>query len=177
MSLTGANPGPRIPPVRSGRLLGSALRNRDGRLLVGAFTAVTVAEWTTAAALAVHLLDVAGEAAVGLLAVLFLPTALTGLAAGTVSERRRPERLLVATAWARAGLICGAAAALAASWPIGVVVSIVAVDAAVAAFYRPAQAAVLPSSLARQPSSAVWLAHFPPPGPCHRRPAPYWAAC
>jgi CRP-like cAMP-binding protein len=143
--------------VRSGGALGLALRNRDGRLLVCAFAALTIAEWAMAASLAVHLLDVGGETAVGLLAVLFLPTAVAGLAAGTLSERRRPERVLIATAATRALVICGAAAALATGSPIGVVVTIVAVDAAVAAFYRPAQAAVLPF-LARSPAELGGLA-------------------
>ena len=146
-----------MPSVGTGGALGLALRNRDGRLLVGAFTALTIAEWMVAAALAVHLLDVGGEFAVGLLAVLFLPTALAGLGAGTLSERRPPERVLVATALTRSLLICGAAGALAAGWPIGVVVAIVGVDAAVAAFYRPAQAALLPF-LARSPTELGGLA-------------------
>jgi len=120
------------------------LRSRDGRRLVVAFTAVTLAEWMTAAALAVHLFDVAGQAAVGLLALLFIPTAIAGLGAGGLIERRPPERVLVATAALRTLIILGAAAALQAGLPLGIVVSIVAVDAAAAAFYRPAQAAVLP---------------------------------
>src|SRR5262249_57024734 len=86
--------------VRLGGALGSALRTRDGRRLVCGFAAVTVAEWMTAAALAVHLLDVGGQAAVGLLAVLFLPTALAGPAAGALSEHRPPARLLALTAGA-----------------------------------------------------------------------------
>jgi CRP-like cAMP-binding protein len=144
-------------PVGRGGAFALALRNRDGRLLVGAFTAVTIAEWMAAAALAVHLLDVGGKFAVGLLAVLFLPTALAGLGAGTVSERRPPERVLVATVATRTLLICGAAGALAAGWPIGIVVAIVGVDAGVAAFYRPAQAALLPF-LARSPTELGGLA-------------------
>ena len=130
---------------------GLAWRSRDGRLLVAAFAALTIAEWTTAAALAVHLFEVGGEAAVGLIAALFVPTAIAGLGAGTLSERRPPERVLTATALTRAALIACAAAALQSGSPIGVGVSFVALDAAVAAAYRPAQAALLPF-LARSPA-------------------------
>jgi CRP-like cAMP-binding protein len=137
--------------VRFGGAWRLALRNRDGRLLVAAFAAVTVAEWMTAASFAVHLFEVGGEAAVGLLAVFFLPTAIAGLGAGTLSERRPPERVLAATALTRAAVVGAAAGALAAGWPIGVVAAIVAVDAAVSAAYRPAQAAVLPF-LTRSPA-------------------------
>jgi MFS family permease len=130
--------------VKIGGAWGQALRTGDVRLLSAAFSALTIAEWMTAAALAVYLLEVGGQAAVGLIAVLYLPTAIAGLAAGSLSERRSPERILPATALARAIVVGCAAAALAAGWPLGVVVAIVAVDAVVNAAYRPAQAAVLP---------------------------------
>jgi CRP-like cAMP-binding protein len=128
-----------------------ALRNRDVRLLVGAFAAVTGAEWMTAAAFAVHLYDVGGAAAVSLLAAFFIPTALASLGAGTLIELQPPDRVLVATALARALVIGGAAAGLALGWPLGVIVTAVAIDAVVAAAYRPAQAALLPV-LARTPA-------------------------
>ena len=129
---------------------GQALRSRDGRLLVAAFGALTVAEWMIAASFAVYLLEVGGQAAVGLLAVLYLPTAIAGPIAGTLSEHRPPERILPVTALSRAIVVGAAAAALAAGWPLGVVAAILAVDAAVSAAYRPAQAAVLPF-MARSP--------------------------
>jgi CRP-like cAMP-binding protein/MFS family permease len=143
--------------VRAEGAWGLALRSRDGRLLIGGFASLTIAEWMTAAALAVHLFEVGGEAAVGLLAVLFIPTAIAGLGAGTLSERRPPERVLTATAVTRAALIACAAVALEAGSPLGVVVSIVALDAAVAAAYRPAQAALLPF-LARSPTELGGMA-------------------
>ena len=136
---------------------GLALRSRDGRLLVAAFALLTIGEWMTAAALAVHLFEVGGEAAVALLAVLFVPTAVAGLGAGTLSERRSPERVLTACALGRAALIASAAIALEAGSPIGIVVTIVALDAAVAAAYRPAQAALLPF-LCRSPAELGGLA-------------------
>src|SRR5262245_10409368 len=147
----------RMPGVRAEGAWGLALRTRDGRLLIAAFAALTIAEWMTAAALAVHLFDVGGETAVGLLAVLFVPTAIAGLGAATLSERRPPERVLTATALTRAALIACAALALQAAAPLGAVVSIVALDAAVAAFYRPAQAALLPF-LARSPAELGGMA-------------------
>lgn len=128
-----------------------ALRSRDVRLLVAAFAAFTVAEWMVVAALAVHLYDAGGEAAVALLAVCFVPTALAGLAAGALIELRPPERVLTATALAQALAIGAAALALMLDWPLGVVVAIVGVEAALAAAYRPAQAAILPV-LARSPA-------------------------
>lgn len=127
-----------------------ALRSRDGRLLVAAFAALTVAEWMIAASFAVYLLEVGGQAAVGLLAVLYIPTAIAGPIAGTLSEHRPPERILPVTALSRAIVVGAAAAALAAGWALGVVAAILAVDAMVAAAYRPAQAAVLPF-MARSP--------------------------
>jgi CRP-like cAMP-binding protein/MFS family permease len=146
-----------MPRVRGEGAWGLALRSRDGRLLIAAFATLTIAEWMTAAALAVHLFDVGGEAAVGLLAALFVPTAIAGLGAGTLSERRPPERVLTVAALTRATLIACAATALQVDSPLGLVIAIVALDAAVAAAYRPAQAALLPF-LARSPAELGGMA-------------------
>jgi len=48
----------RMPAVRAEGASGLAWRSRDVRLLVAAFSALTIAEWMTAAGLAVHLCEV-----------------------------------------------------------------------------------------------------------------------
>jgi CRP-like cAMP-binding protein len=103
------------------------------------------AEWALIAALSIHAYDVGGALAVGLLGLRFVPAAAVSLISPRLIERRQPAAILRAVAGGRALLIAAIAAGLISGVPYGVILALVAIDGALAALYRPAQSALLPS--------------------------------
>jgi CRP-like cAMP-binding protein len=118
------------------------------------------AEWALIAALSVHAYDVGGAVAVGLLGLRFAPAAAVGLVAARIIDDRHPAQVLRLVAAARAVALGGIAVGLELQAPLGAVLAIVALDGAVGALYRPAQAALLPSlaSSAAELTAAAGLA-------------------
>jgi CRP-like cAMP-binding protein len=150
---TAADPGPRSRFVwlslgGSGRdRVAQVLAHVAVRRLLGAFACLMVGEWALIAAVSVHAYRAGGAVAVGLLGLRFLPAAAAGLAAPRLIERRQPARILRLVGTARALCIGGVAIGLAIGFPYGLVIALLALDGAVAALYRPAQSALLPSLL------------------------------
>jgi CRP-like cAMP-binding protein len=117
----------------------------DVRRVVAAFAAVTTGEWVLGTAAAFAAYRAVGPLAVGLVGLRFVAAAMTGLFASRLSAGRRAERLLTATALARASAAGSAALVLALGGPFALVVALVWADAAVGSAYRPAQATLLPA--------------------------------
>jgi CRP-like cAMP-binding protein len=122
-----------------------ALRRPAIRRVLAAFACLMAGEWAVIAALSFHAYRVGGALAVGLLGLRFVPGAATGLVAPRLIEQRQPTRVLRAVAGGRALLIGAIAAAVALGLPYAVVLAVLAADGAIAAVYRPAQSALLPS--------------------------------
>jgi len=126
-----------------------ALGNPGLRRLLLAFAALTLAEWTFVTALSIHAYHVGGTLAVGFVGFRFAAGAVsTALLAPHVD--RRPE-VLSRIALVRTVLLGVAALCVLGDVALAPVLVVVAIDAAAAAPYRPAQARLLPA-LARSPS-------------------------
>ena len=136
--------------VGSGRTR-AALRNAVVRRVVGAFAAVTVAEWVLGTSVAVHAYPVGGALLVGLVGFRFVPASIAGLATAQFAATHRRERVLTATALTRALASALAAASLAVGLPFAAVLMLVWLDSVAGSAYRPAQAALLPA-ISRTPS-------------------------
>lgn len=119
-------------------LLGNAELSRA----VSAFAALTLSEWAAITALSIYAYRVGGPLAVGLVGFRFVPGAVSSALLAPLVEHARG--VLARIAATRTLLLCLAAAAVADKVAFGFVVLIVAVDAVVAAPYRPAQARLLP---------------------------------
>lgn len=123
------------------------LSKRVWRLLI-AFGLVNAGEWSFITALSIYAYERAGALGVGLIGIRFLVAAAVGAAIAPVLETRRG--LINAATLSRTVLLALGAATAALGAPLAVLVSIVLVDAAAGAFYRPAQQRLIPS-LVRQP--------------------------
>ena len=135
---------------RAAGLTRAALHNRPIRRVVVGFAALTTGEWVLGTTVAIHAYAVDGALAVGLVGFRFVPAAAAGLWTTRLAEHPARERILAATAAARALATGGVAVALALNAPLALVIALVWLDAAAGSAYRPAQAALLPS-LARTP--------------------------
>jgi CRP-like cAMP-binding protein len=117
---------------------------------VAGFAAVTLAEWVLGTTVAVHAYGAGSALAVGLIGFRFAPAAIAGLWTTKLADHAQRHRILTLTAAGRAGVTALAAAALALHVPLGIVIGLVWLDAAIGSAYRPAQAALLPA-LVRTP--------------------------
>jgi len=135
---------------RAAGLTRVALRHGPIRRVVIGFAALTMGEWVLGTTVAIHAYTVGGAFAVGLVGFRFVPAAAAGLWTARLADHPARERVLAATAAARAVATGGVAAALALHLPFPLVIGLVWLDAAAGSAYRPAQAALLPS-LARTP--------------------------
>lgn len=107
--------------------------------------------WGFVVALGVYAYDAGGAALVGLATLArFAPQALTASLAGAVVARWTRRGVMVASDLVGAALLLTVALLLAAGAPPAVVIGLVAVKSAVAAWFRPAKAALVPA-LARRP--------------------------
>jgi CRP-like cAMP-binding protein len=137
----------REPTERSAIAL--AFRHPSMARLLAAFGLVTVAEWATVTSLSIYVFGIGGTLAVGFVGFRFVPGALSGVFASPFIERR--PHVLSHIALARTLLLAAAAAWVLAGYDLEVVIAIIAVDAAVASPYRPAQSRILPA-LSREPA-------------------------
>jgi CRP-like cAMP-binding protein len=116
--------------------------------LLAAFGLVTVAEWATVTSLSIYVFGIGGTLAVGFVGFRFVPGALSSMLFAPLVERH--QGVLARIAIARTLLLAAAAAWVLAGYDTVVVIVIIAIDAAVAAPYRPAQSRILPV-LSREP--------------------------
>jgi CRP-like cAMP-binding protein len=116
--------------------------------LLCAFGLVTVAEWATVTSLSIYVFGLGGTLAVGFVGFRFVPGALSSMLFSPLVERH--QGVLARIAIARTLLLGAAAAWVLAGYDTVVVIVIIAIDAAVAAPYRPAQSRILPV-LSREP--------------------------
>jgi CRP-like cAMP-binding protein len=128
-----------------GGLTHTARSNVAVKRVVGAFAALTVGEWVLGTTVAIHAYPVGGALLVGLVGFRFFPAAIAGLFTAQFADTHRRQRVLTATAAARAlasGLV---AVSLALNLPFVIPLMLVWFDAAVGSAYRPAQATLLPT--------------------------------
>jgi CRP-like cAMP-binding protein len=131
-------------PARLAEPLQILLGNRSLMLLVGAFAALTVAEWGYVTALAIDALRRDGPIAVGLVGFRLFFAAIGSVSSLPFVEQHPGARTLSTIAMIRAVLV-GASACLAATGtPLAVLLVLVALDAVVSGAYRPAQSTMLP---------------------------------
>jgi MFS family permease len=141
--------------------IADALGTVDLRRLQQSWLLSATAAWMFFVALAVYAYAAEGTAGVGAAALVrMVPAGLAAPFAGTLADRMSRRDVLLASLVARAITLVGIAAAVAASAPAWVVLSLGAVFTICATAHKPAQAALLPS-LADTPrqlaaSNAVW---------------------
>ena len=116
------------------------------RRLQLAWGASAVGSWTFFIALAVYAYDAGGAAAVGAAALVrMVPAGIAAPFAGLLIDRRPRRDVLLASLVARAAILAGIAAAVAAGAPLAVVFALAALFTIVATAHKPAQGALLPA--------------------------------
>lgn len=143
--------GPEVGAERSDGPFRTLLGNRTLSLVVGAFAAVMIAEWSYVTALSIDAFRNNGAIAVGLVGLRLFFGALSSFLGLSVVPRVAPARLLVGVGATRAVVLAASAVLAASGAPLVLLLGLLAVDAVVAAQYRPAQAALIPT-LARAPT-------------------------
>jgi len=145
------------------RSLAGALATAQLRRLQVGWAVSAVGGWVFFVALSVYAFDAGGATAVGAAALTrMVPAGLAAPLAGVLADRYSRRDVLFGAIVARALLLVGIGAAVAASAPLAVVLALGALFTIVATAHRPAQAALLPS-LVETPhqlaaSNAVWSA-------------------
>lgn len=129
-------------------VLGELLGNARLARLLSAFAALTLSEWTAVTALSIYAYRVDGALGVGLVGFRFVPGALSSALLAPIVDHR--GGILTRIAVARMVLIAAAAGAVAGGLDLALVIVLMALDATIAAPYRPAQSRLLPT-LARTP--------------------------
>jgi MFS family permease len=126
-------------------------RNRNLRRLELAWLGSATGEWAAIVALSVFAFESGGAAAVGLVVLIrMLPAAVAAPFSALLADRFSRTRVMVAADLIRALAVAGAAVAVFADAPAGVVYALAGLVAVVSTAFRPAQAALLPN-LARTP--------------------------
>ena len=126
-------------------------RNPDLRRLELAWVGSATGEWAAIVALSVFAFESGGAAAVGLVVLVrMLPAAVAAPFSALLADRFPRTRVMVVSDLTRAVAVTGAAAAVFAEAPAGVVYALAGVVAVVSTAFRPAQAALVPN-LARTP--------------------------
>jgi len=141
------------PTVGLGRLVEPfriLFDNRSLTWLVGAFAAMTLAEWGYVTALAVDAFRLRGSVAVGLVGFRLFIASLGSFFNIPFLERHPSGRVLTAIAGTRTLMIAVSAVLAGTGSSLVPLLVLVALDALVSAPYRPAQSAMLPV-LARTP--------------------------
>ncbi len=145
------------------RSLAGALATAQLRRLQAGWAVSAVGGWVFFVALSVYAFDAGGATAVGAAALpRMVPAGLAAPVAGVLADRYSRRDVLFGAIVARALILVGIAAAVAASAPLALVLALGALFTIVATAHRPAQAALLPS-LVETPhqlaaSNAVWSA-------------------
>ena len=123
--------------------------NTRMRRLLAAFGVLSVAEWGFVTALGIHAYRVGGAMAVGLVGFRFFFGAVSSAVLAPLVDGR--PRVLTVIAALRFLLLGLGAASVLTGLGLWIVIALIAIDAAIAAPYRPAQARLIPS-LARAPA-------------------------
>jgi CRP-like cAMP-binding protein/predicted MFS family arabinose efflux permease len=146
-------PGTRATVLSRVRTRAPALWCNPGlRNLIIAFGLVNMAEWGFTAALSVYAFEIDGTFAVGLLGIRMLAGAIS---AAIIAPRVEEVRgVLAAISVGRMLLLVSAATLAVAGVGFGVVLTVVVMDAIVAAGYRPSHQRLLPA-LAKSPSELM----------------------
>jgi MFS family permease len=145
------------------RSLAGALATAQLRRLQAGWAVSAVGGWVFFVALSVYAFDAGGATAVGAAALTrMVPAGLAAPVAGVLADRYSRRDVLFGAIVARALILVGIGAAVAASAPVALVLALGALFTIVATAHRPAQAALLPS-LVETPhqlaaSNAVWSA-------------------
>ena len=145
------------------RSLAGALATAQLRRLQAGWAVSAVGGWVFFVALSVYAFDAGGATAVGAAALTrMVPAGLAAPLAGVLADRYSRRDVLFGAIVARALILVGIGAAVAASAPVALVLALGALFTIVATAHRPAQAALLPS-LVETPhqlaaSNAVWSA-------------------
>jgi MFS family permease len=128
------------------RVFGHVLAVRDLRLVLGAFTAFSLAEWANFLAILIYAYEVGGSVAVGWVSFLQLaPAALFAPFGATLGDRYRRESVLT-VAYGLFGLSSVLVAlALLVGWPVAAVYLLAAVNATVLTLIRPLHGSLLPA--------------------------------
>jgi hypothetical protein len=126
-------------------------RNPNLRRLELAWVGSATGEWAAIVALSVFAFESGGAAAVGLVVLIrMLPAAAAAPFSALLADRFPRTRVMVAADLSRAFAVTGAAVAVFADAPAGVVYALAGLVAVVSTAFRPAQAALVPT-LARTP--------------------------
>jgi MFS family permease len=134
--------------------LGSAIRNRDIRLVELAWGAAIAAEWAHFVAFGVFAYEKGGAAGVGVAGLVrLLPAAIVGPFAASLGDRFPRERFLLAMTVVGSAALAGSAAAFFADAQV-LVFAFAAVLGLAVTLIRPALQALLPS-LARTPEELI----------------------
>jgi MFS family permease len=134
--------------------LGSAVRNRDIRLVELAWGAAIAAEWAHFVAFGVFAYEKGGAAGVGVAGLVrLLPAAIVGPFAASLGDRFPRERFLLAMTVVGSAALAGSAAAFFADAQV-LVFAFAAVLGLAVTLIRPALQALLPS-LARTPEELI----------------------
>jgi MFS family permease len=145
------------------RSLAGALATAQLRRLQAGWAVSAVGGWVFFVALAVYAFDAGGATAVGAAALIrMVPAGLAAPVAGVLADRYSRRDVLLGSLVVRALILIAIGAAVAASAPLALVLTLGALFTIVATAHRPAQAALLPS-LVETPhqlaaSNAVWSA-------------------
>ena len=126
-------------------------RNPNLRRLELAWVGSATGEWAAIVALSVFAFESGGAAAVGLVVLIrMLPAAAAAPFSALLADRFPRTRVMVAADLSRAFAVTGAAVAVSADAPAGVVYALAGLVAVISTAFRPAQAALVPT-LARTP--------------------------
>ena len=132
--------------VASTRLLFEALRVVDMRRVLAAYLGFSVAEMANFIAILIYAYEVGGSTALGLVAFLQLaPAAVFAPVGATLGDRYRREVMLTVAYAVFAASSASVAIALFASWPVGVIYILAAVNATVLTLVRPFHESLLPA--------------------------------
>lgn len=130
---------------------GDVFRNPNLRRLELAWVGSATGEWAAIVALSVFAFESGGATAVGLVVLIrMLPAAAAAPFSALLADRFPRTRVMVAADLSRAFAVIGAAVAVFADAPAGVVYALAGLVAVVSTAFRPAQAALVPT-LARTP--------------------------
>jgi MFS family permease len=137
--------------AESFRAFADVFRSPDLRRLELAWVGSATGEWAAIVALSVFAFESGGAAAVGLVVLIrMLPAAAVAPFSALLADRFPRMRVMVAADLSRAFAVTGAAVAVFAEAPAGVVYALAGLVAVVSTAFRPAQAALVPT-LARTP--------------------------
>ncbi|NHC14118.1 MFS transporter [Motilibacter sp. E257] len=148
-------------PARTRGRYRSALRSRDLRVLLAAFTVDAIGSWAYNVVLVVYVFDRTGSA--GMIAVTtacgWLPRLLFSAYAGVLADRYERSRVMVMSALVCSAVTFALAAVLAVDGPLAIVLGLHALIALCNTPYAPAVQAVVPDTVPEEdlaPANALF---------------------